>query len=194
MIVYKEVDKMKRNYIPAISFIAFLLLGTSFAYAGDAPMDQLRGLDLEHHLFSKGELVFIIRIGVALLFGCFAGFSHDIKNKLTNSVGNIGLKTYGAVSLGAASFSTIATHIYVVTGMGNALQNIGAITTGIGFLCAAVIFKEGVTVRGLSTAATIWATAGIGTACGAGLFGLALAITFFIVGFHLIPNKNSQVE
>ena len=57
------------------------------------------------------------------------------------------------------------------------------IMTGIGFLGAGVIIKEGLSVRGLTTAASIWATAGIGMTCGLGLYLVAVGATvlFFIV-------------
>jgi len=63
------------------------------------------------------------------------------------------------------------------------------IMTGIGFLCAGVIFKEGLSVRGLTTAASIWATAAIGIILGVGLYfpaGLATALTLGILSLFEI--------
>jgi putative Mg2+ transporter-C (MgtC) family protein len=67
------------------------------------------------------------------------------------------------------------------------------IMTGIGFLGAGVIFKEGLSVRGLTTAASIWITAGIGILMGIGFFFPAILGTIFTLGilslFRLIENK-----
>ncbi|MAZ39745.1 MAG: hypothetical protein CMF49_06455 [Legionellales bacterium] len=139
-----------------------------------------------HNLFSKDELFFIARIGMGLLLGILTGFTHDIKSK-----NYVGLRTYGGVALGAAAFTATATYLYLLTGKGNALQIIAGVTTGIGFLCAAVIFKEGSVVRGLATAASLWATAAVGIACGAGLFAPAIAITIVIVLFHFFPKSGN---
>jgi len=142
-----------------------------------------------HNLFAHKEVFFLGRVGMGLVLGMLTGLSHDFHNK--NSVG---LRTYGGVSLGAAAFTATATYLYLATGMGNALQVIGGITTGIGFLCAAVIFKEGTVVKGLSTAASLWATAAVGEACGAGLFAPALAISLVIFVFHFFPSqKKAQI-
>jgi putative Mg2+ transporter-C (MgtC) family protein len=67
------------------------------------------------------------------------------------------------------------------------------IMTGIGFLGAGVIFKEGLTVRGLTTAASIWITAAIGVLMGSGLYSPAIAATLATVGvlaaFRWIENR-----
>jgi putative Mg2+ transporter-C (MgtC) family protein len=67
------------------------------------------------------------------------------------------------------------------------------IMTGIGFLGAGVIFKEGITVRGLTTAASIWTTAAIGILFGIGLFGPSILATLVTLGtlslFRWIENR-----
>jgi len=137
-----------------------------------------------HNLFSRNEVFFIARIIMALVLAILTGFTHDIK-----SSNFVGLRTYGGVALGASAFTATATYLYLVTGMGNALQTITGIMTGIGFLCAAVIFKEGSVVKGLATAASLWTTAAVGIACGAGLFAAAIGITLVIVAFHFFPRR-----
>jgi len=144
---------------------------------------------IDRGIFIKAEINFLLRMLIALVLGCLAGFSLDWRGAST-----MGIRTYGAVSIGAATFSGLATFLYLTTGMGNALQIIGGIITGIGFLCAAVIFKDGNVVKGLTTAATIWATAAIGAACGAGLFVIAFGATAMIILFHLLPRKPFKLE
>jgi putative Mg2+ transporter-C (MgtC) family protein len=71
-----------------------------------------------------------------------------------------------------------------------------AIMTGIGFLCAGVIFREGASVHGLTTAASLWSTAAIGTLYGVGMYWLAVSsalATLFVLGLlrvvqHLMPR------
>jgi putative Mg2+ transporter-C (MgtC) family protein len=71
------------------------------------------------------------------------------------------------------------------------------ILTGIGFLCAGVIFREGATVHGLTTAASLWSTAAIGTLYGVGMYWLAVSsalATLFVLGLlrvvqHLMPQR-----
>jgi putative Mg2+ transporter-C (MgtC) family protein len=70
------------------------------------------------------------------------------------------------------------------------------ILTGIGFLCAGVIFREGASIHGLTTAASLWSTAAIGTLYGVGMYWLAVSSAFatlFVLGLlrvvqHLMPR------
>ena len=63
------------------------------------------------------------------------------------------------------------------------------VITGISFLGAGVIFKNGNTVKGLTTAAGIWAMAAVGMACGAGMYSVAFLVTFLILAIQLIMHK-----
>jgi len=141
-----------------------------------------------HHFFTKSELFFLIRLVFAVILGCLMGFSHSFRRPHASS---ISLRTFGAVSLGAAAFSSIYVHLFLAAGGGgnSPLVNLGSITSGIGFLCAAVIFKQGLTVKGLSTAATLWASAAVGTACGCNMFGIGLVATFLIAILHRFEPK-----
>jgi len=68
---------------------------------------------------------------------------------------------------------------------------LGAIATGIGFLGAGVILRRGEVVRGLSTAATFWAVAAIGTAVGVLDYGLALALAVVVLCAHVLLRRLS---
>ncbi|GEM_PF-5928584 len=175
---------MKLSTIAKFTLAMLLLGATSMVYAEVFNVPGVEKLGRFHSMFSLEERFFLWRILIAAVMGILIGYSHDFRHR-----GMVGVKTYGSVCLGSAAFAAVSTHIYLVTGVGNALQNIGSITAGIGFLCAAVIFKEGVTVRGLSTAATIWTTAAVGSACGAGLFGAAGVIAVIVICFHLAPSR-----
>ena len=57
--------------------------------------------------------------------------------------------------------------------------------TGIGFLCAGIIFKEGLSVHGLTTAVTVWCCSAVGCLAAAGYFKETFIATFFIIGVNL---------
>ena len=170
-------------------FILCALIPSAFAMDPEA-VPGAKELGHFHSVFHPIEKFFVFRVIISFVLGLIIGTSHDLRYK-----GMVGKKTYGAVCLGAAAFAGLATHVYLLTGQGNSLQNIGTVTSGIGFLCAAVIFKEGLSVRGLATAATIWTTAAVGVACGEGLFGAAVVISIFIMILHALPkHKMQEVE
>jgi putative Mg2+ transporter-C (MgtC) family protein len=135
-------------------------------------------------LFWKVQVSIILRLAIALVLGSIIGLAHGWRYQ-----DNVGFRTYGAVAVGAAAFSGLSTFVYLATGQGSALGNVGGIISGIGFLCAAVIFKDGNIIRGLSTAATVWATAAIGAACGTGLMAIGVGISLAILLFHLLPKQ-----
>jgi hypothetical protein len=93
-----------------------------------------------------------------------------------------GLKTNALVAVGAASFLIMAP----ATGTPDAAARIAAqIVSGIGFLGAGVILREGLNVRGLNTAATLWCSAASGCLCGAGEVLLATLTTAAILTVNL---------
>ncbi len=63
------------------------------------------------------------------------------------------------------------------------------VVSGISFLCAGVIFKQGSVIKGLTTAAGLWATAGIGLAFGAGLFPLGIFVTILVLLIQIIMHR-----
>ena len=135
--------------------------------------------------FSKTELLFEIRLLIALGLGMLCGLSHGLGN---TSIA-ISTKTFGAVSLGAAAFAAVMTHVYLSTGNSHVTSGLGNVVTGIGFVCAAVIFKQGSMVKGLSTAASLWTCSAIGMACGTAMFGVAFVVTLILCCFHFIPSR-----
>lgn len=122
-------------------------------------------------------LEFGFRIGAALLAGLFIGIEREIHNK------NAGLKTNALVSLGAAVFVLTSLNFegdkYVDT-----TRVIGQVVTGIGFLGAGVILHKGTVVRGLTTAATVWCSAGAGCLAAIGQF----VELFLLVGVIVFVN------
>ncbi|NJY61219.1 MgtC/SapB family protein [Salinimicrobium sp. CDJ15-81-2] len=126
-------------------------------------------------------LEFGFRIGAALLAGLFIGMEREIHNK------NAGLKTNALVSLGAAVFVLTSLAFegekYVDT-----TRVIGQVVTGIGFLGAGVILHKGTIVRGLTTAATVWCSAGAGCLAAIGQYKELFLLVAVIVLVNVVFN------
>jgi putative Mg2+ transporter-C (MgtC) family protein len=129
--------------------------------------------------FSEEPWNLLIRILVAAAYGGILGLERDIHGR------GAGLRTHLLVSAGAALFMILSTRIATfdviippgfskVTDPGRLAAQV---ITGIGFLGAGVIIKEGISIRGLTTAACLWIAAAIGMASGAGQYILATATT-----------------
>jgi putative Mg2+ transporter-C (MgtC) family protein len=98
-----------------------------------------------------------------------------------------GLRSCALVAAAACVFARIA----VAHGAGNPAAGLGAIASGVGFLGAGVIMHEGLHVRGLSTAATFWAVAAIGTSAGLLEYGMALTLTMVVFFAHVALRRLS---
>lgn len=98
-----------------------------------------------------------------------------------------GMRTHLLVSLGSAGFTVLSIYAFAAPGADPA-RVAAQIVTGVGFLGAGAILKEGATIRGLTTAASLWAVAGVGMAAGAGMWLVALVITAIAV-FSLWPLR-----
>lgn len=127
-------------------------------------------------------LSFIISISLALFLGMCIGIERQWRQRMA------GLRTNTLVALGAAIFMILSTRIG-----GDAEGRIASyIVSGMGFLGAGVILKDGATIRGLNTAATLWCTAAIGAFCGLGYIYEPLIGTAFIIAIHLILRPLSN--
>jgi putative Mg2+ transporter-C (MgtC) family protein len=125
----------------------------------------------------QGDLA--LRMVVAAVLGAAIGVERELHAH------QAGMRTHLLVALGSAIFTVLSAHAFLgATVPGQAVDptRIAAqIVTGIGFLGAGAIIKEGATVRGLTTAGSLWATAAIGLAAGAREYVVALAGTAIIV-------------
>lgn len=89
-----------------------------------------------------------------------------------------GLRTNVLVSVGAAAFVDLGMR---VAGADGSVRVISYVVSGIGFLGAGVIMKEGAQVRGINTAATLWASAAVGAFAGSGEYGEATLVALFVL-------------
>lgn len=112
----------------------------------------------------------------ALACGAIIGSERQVRQRMA------GLRTNALVALGAASFVTFSGLFpHEVSQTRVAAQ----IVSGIGFLGAGIIFRDGFNIHGLNTAATLWCSAGVGMMAGAGAWDLALLLTVMVVFVNL---------
>jgi putative Mg2+ transporter-C (MgtC) family protein len=124
---------------------------------------------------------FVLQLAVALLLGATVGLERQWRQRMA------GTRTNALVSAGAAAFVMAGT---LIENDPSAAGRVASyVVSGVGFLGAGVIFKDGANVRGLNTAATIWCSAAIGMLCGFGhlLFALLLAAAVLFTNIALRP-------
>ncbi|MEQ8477193.1 MgtC/SapB family protein [Fulvivirga sp.] len=123
-------------------------------------------------------LEFTMRISIALAAGVIIGFERQWHHK------SAGLRTNTLVAIGSALYVLLS--INLTRENGDVTRIIGQVVTGIGFLGAGIIFREGINVHGLTTAATVWCSSAIGCMCGAGFFVESVIATIAIVVINLV--------
>jgi putative Mg2+ transporter-C (MgtC) family protein len=131
----------------------------------------------------------LLRLCIAGGLGAAIGFEREIRDR------EAGIRTHLLVSLGAALFTIVSAygfHEFLASGdnviRADPTRIAAQIVTGIGFLGAGAIIREGLSIRGLTTAATLWVVAAIGMACGAGYYWPAAAATVLTI-FALWPLR-----
>ena len=112
-------------------------------------------------LTTAQEIEIAVRLLLAAIFGLAVGYERRSADKPA------GLRTLSLVCLGSAMFTIISAFGFETADQSRVAAQI---VTGVGFLGAGTILRSGVTISGLTTAATIWATAAIGMAVGSGLY------------------------
>jgi putative Mg2+ transporter-C (MgtC) family protein len=129
------------------------------------------------------NIEFILRIGAALGLGFLLGLERELTNKTA------GLRTHILVCLGACAFTIISIYGFptfaggdnVVVENSTGIRDTGRVAaqvvSGIGFIGAGAVLRNGPMIIGLTTAATLWLSAAIGMTCGVGLYGLATLTT-----------------
>ena len=137
------------------------------------------------------EHFFNIDIILRLIISLILGFTLGLERELTNKYA--GLRTHILVCLGACIFTLLSIYGFPTfapgdniivdnaTGIRDTSRVAAQIVTGIGFIGAGTVLRNGPMVFGLTTAATLWIAASIGMACGAGMFGVAILSTIISV-------------
>lgn len=139
-----------------------------------------------------------MRLGIAALLGALIGFEREMVGK------EAGVRTDIMVASGAAIFSLIGLTLpylvatsnldQVISNNSGSLNVIANIVVGIGFLGAGIIIQQGIHVRGLTTAASVWFVAAIGVLCGIGLTSFAAIATVSLLIILIILRKINVYE
>ncbi|CAO3418033.1 MgtC/SapB family protein [Azospirillum endophyticum] len=169
-------------------------------------MDLLRSYWSPAELATNG-LIFLHLLG-ALAVGLLLGYERSYHGRAA------GMRTYGLVCLASAALTVVnafpsmwyggigtqVSHEAALAGAlaGDPTRVIQGIVTGVGFLGAGVIMREGLSIRGLSTAASIWATSAIGIIIGLGFYAVAVAtavVTILVMSLlrpveRLLPHRS----
>src|SRR6266496_3362467 len=131
----------------------------------------------------------LARLGVAAVLGGAIGFERELRDR------EAGFRTHMLVCLGSALFTLVSAYgfrDFLASGdpviRADPTRIAAQIVTGIGFLGAGAIIRQGLSIRGLTTAATLWVVAAIGLAAGAGYYSAA-AITTLLVIVSLWPLR-----
>lgn len=141
---------------------------------GENERQQPAGIILNRVMADHWEIMDIYKALMAVGAGFILGLERELKDKVA------GLKTITIICLGAALFSILS---YKVN-PGNPTLIASYVVSGVGFLGAGAIFKDGFSVSGLTTAGIIWLAAAVGLSIGFGEF--YLAATFMVASMFII--------
>jgi putative Mg2+ transporter-C (MgtC) family protein len=138
------------------------------------------------------ELLYAVRILLSAVLGGLIGWERERADS------DAGIRTYMATSMGACAFSLISIHAG-----GDPTRIAAQVVSGFGFIGAGVIFKERAGVVGLTTAATLWATAAVGMASAFGMYVLAVLTSAlllatlclqYLLGWKRLSGKGGERE
>lgn len=127
------------------------------------------------------------QVTLSFVLGGIIGLERELHNSPA------GVRTYAAVCMGACIFGLASFHPRVLdyyNSIVNPTRIAAQVASGIGFIGAGVIFKEGLNTIGLTTAATLWATAALGIVIAFGMYAIALLTTILILvmlTLHRLP-------
>lgn len=155
---------------------------------------MLKGLTLllpENVLTLYDELEFLIRIVLAGVLGVIIGLERSKRLK------EAGIRTHCIIAVGAAIFMIVSKYAFSDmtallgerSGGADPSRIASQVVNGISFLGAGVIFKHNATIKGLTTAAGIWATAAVGMAIGAGMYWVGLTATAVLVVIQVVLHR-----
>ena len=136
-------------------------------------------------LTTAQEIEIAVRLLLAAIFGLAVGYERRSADKPA------GLRTLSLVCLGSAIFTIISAFGFETADQSRVAAQI---VTGVGFLGAGTILRSGVTISGLTTAATIWATAAIGMAVGSGLYieSVSGTVLVLVILYVFAPARRKE--
>ncbi len=114
----------------------------------------------------------LIKLTISLCLGALIGAEREYKSKVA------GFRTIILITLGSTLFTLVSV---ALVGQGDPTRIASTVVTGIGFLGAGVIYRETGTIKGITTAAVIWAAAAIGMMVGFGLFAISIISVILVL-------------
>lgn len=136
------------------------------------------------NIFHIEDADILIRIITSILLGSVIGLERELTNK------SAGLRTQIMVCLGSCLFTILSIYGFATAvtlyPLGDPSRVAAQIITGIGFIGAGTVLRQGLTVTGLTTASTLWIVAAIGMACGCGKISIAVVSTILAVAILVL--------
>ncbi len=129
------------------------------------------------------QLELIVRLLIAGVCGCLIGYERKNRNK------EAGIRTHIIVAIASCLMMEISKYGFSDTGDFDGARLAAQVVSGIGFLGAGMIFVHKNSVKGLTTAAGVWAISGIGMAIGAGMYVIGVVTTVIIFVFQILFHK-----
>jgi putative Mg2+ transporter-C (MgtC) family protein len=136
-------------------------------------------------MFQNFDFISIMQVCLAFLLGGIIGYEREYHDSPA------GVRTYAAVCMGACLFGVASTHPHgfnIYYSSYDPTRIAAQVASGVGFLGAGVIFKEGLNTVGLTTAATIWASAAIGIVTAFEMYTIAILTTALMVILLAMPS------
>lgn len=135
------------------------------------------------NIFDQNVLNIVLPLLVAICLGMIIGTERVYAHKTA------GMRTYALVSMGSALFVLVSNEMvktyFDIPGM-NPLHIVAQIIVGVGFIGTGLIFTKDSKLMGLTTATGLWVSAGIGMACGFGLYNLAIIATLLTLFIFIV--------
>lgn len=149
-------------------------------------------LDWVGDLRDLNVLSVAVRLALAMLFGGTIGFERGIRHRAA------GLRTHMLLAVGAASTMLVSQYMYASYDVGDPARLSAQVISGIGFLGAGtVIITRRNEIKGLTTAASVWATGCMGLAVGVGFYACALIMYLLLIvillGMNILDNRYLKI-
>jgi putative Mg2+ transporter-C (MgtC) family protein len=145
-----------------------------------------------NHSHIQANILIVLNLLGALILGLILGYERSYHGRAA------GMRTYGLVCMASAGIVLVSGYSGLWYGsqflthfQTDPTRSIQGIVTGIGFLCAGVIMKEGFSISGLTTAASIWTVSAVGILVGLGLYAAAI---FMVFGAIICMTSLSDLE
>jgi len=133
----------------------------------------------------RNDLVLLGQVLLSFVIGALIGLEREFRRSPA------GIRTYAAICMGACVFGLASTHPVILPGYTYSMDTTriaAQVASGVGFIGAGVIFKEGMNMVGLTTAATIWATAALGVVVSFGMYFVALLTMILMLILLSLPR------